>query len=45
MNMTVDSAEFAGTALASDDLELVHATQNSLSIYQQGRARAKAARG
>jgi DNA-directed RNA polymerase specialized sigma24 family protein len=28
MNMTADSAEFAGTAVASDDLELVHATQN-----------------
>jgi hypothetical protein len=26
MNMTVDSAEFAVTAVASDDLDLVHAT-------------------
>jgi RNA polymerase sigma-70 factor, ECF subfamily len=28
MNMTADSAEFAGTAVASDDLELLHAIQN-----------------
>jgi RNA polymerase sigma-70 factor, ECF subfamily len=28
MNMTVDSAEFAVTAVASDDLDLVHASKN-----------------
>jgi RNA polymerase sigma-70 factor (ECF subfamily) len=28
MNMTVDSAEFTVTALASDDLDLVHASKN-----------------
>src|ERR1700726_1678532 len=28
MNMTLDSAEFAVTAVASDDLDLVHATKN-----------------
>jgi|ERR1700728_2060570 RNA polymerase sigma-70 factor (ECF subfamily) len=28
MNMTVDSAEFAGTEVACDDLDLVHASKN-----------------
>src|SRR5580700_10232004 len=28
MNMTVDSAEFTVTALASDDMDLVHASKN-----------------
>jgi hypothetical protein len=28
MTMTVDSAEFAVTAVASDDLDLVHASKN-----------------
>jgi hypothetical protein len=28
MNMTANSAGFAGTAVAGDDLDLVHATQN-----------------
>jgi len=36
MNMTADSAEFAETAVASDDLELVHATQNrDVSAFEQ----------
>jgi RNA polymerase sigma-70 factor, ECF subfamily len=36
MNLTANSAEFAGTAVASDDLELVHATQNGdLSAFDQ----------
>jgi hypothetical protein len=28
MNMTANSAQFTGTAVASDDLGLVHATRN-----------------
>jgi RNA polymerase sigma-70 factor (ECF subfamily) len=36
MNMTADSAEFAATAVASDELELVHATQNrDVSAFEQ----------
>jgi RNA polymerase sigma-70 factor (ECF subfamily) len=36
MNMTANSAEFAGTVVASDDLELVHATQNGdVSAFEQ----------
>jgi RNA polymerase sigma-70 factor, ECF subfamily len=36
MNMTADSAEFARTAVASDDLEPVHATQNGdVSAFEQ----------
>jgi hypothetical protein len=30
MNMTVDSAEFAGTEVACDDLDLVHASKNGI---------------
>jgi hypothetical protein len=40
MNMTADSAEFAGTAVASDDLELVHATQNrDVSAFENFKCR------
>src|ERR1700685_4683696 len=36
MNMTVDSAEFAVTAVASDDLDLVHASQNGdVAAFEQ----------
>ena len=36
MNMTADSTEFAGTAVASDDLDLVHATQSGdVSAFDQ----------
>ena len=36
MNMTVDSAEFAVTAVASDDLDLVHASQKgNLAAFEQ----------
>ena len=36
MNMTADSAEFAGTAVASDDLDLVHAIQSGdVSAFEQ----------
>jgi DNA-directed RNA polymerase specialized sigma24 family protein len=36
MNVTADSAEFAGTAVASEDLELVHAIQNGdVSAFEQ----------
>jgi DNA-directed RNA polymerase specialized sigma24 family protein len=36
MNTTADSAEFAGTAVASDDLKRVHATQNGdVSAFEQ----------
>jgi hypothetical protein len=36
MNMTVDSAEFAVTAVASDDLDLVHASKNGdVAAFEQ----------
>src|ERR1700685_638501 len=36
MNMTVDSAEFAVTAGASDDLDLVHASKNGdVAAYEE----------
>jgi RNA polymerase sigma-70 factor, ECF subfamily len=36
MNMTVDSAEFAVTAVASDDLDLVHASKNGdVTAFEQ----------
>jgi RNA polymerase sigma-70 factor (ECF subfamily) len=36
MNMTVDSAEFAGTAVRNDDLDLVHATKNGdVAAFEQ----------
>ncbi len=36
MNMTADSTEFAGTAVASDDLDLVHAIQSGdVSAFDQ----------
>jgi RNA polymerase sigma-70 factor, ECF subfamily len=36
MNMTADSTEFAGTAVASNDLDLVHAVQNGdVSAFEQ----------
>jgi RNA polymerase sigma-70 factor (ECF subfamily) len=36
MNMTVDSAEFAVTAVANDDLDLVHATKNGdVAAFEQ----------
>src|SRR6204780_5533931 len=36
MNMTIDSAEFAVTAVASDDLDLVHATKNGdVTAFEQ----------
>src|SRR6202451_4020491 len=36
MNMTVDSAEFAVTAVASDDLDLVHASKNGdIAAFEQ----------
>jgi len=36
MNMTVDSAEFAVTALACDDLDLVHASKNGdVAAFEQ----------
>src|ERR1700730_15082371 len=36
MNMTVDSAEFAVTAEASDDLDLVHASKNGdVAAFEQ----------
>ena len=36
MNMKSDSAEFAGTGVASDDLDLVYATRNGdLSAFEQ----------
>jgi hypothetical protein len=36
MNMTAVWAEFAGTAVASEDLERVHATQNGdVSAFEQ----------
>ncbi len=36
MNMTADSTEFAGTAVANDDLDLVHAIQSGdVSAFDQ----------
>src|SRR5580658_387943 len=36
MNMTVDSAEFAVTAVANDDLDLVHASKNGdVAAFEQ----------
>lgn len=36
MNMTVDSAELAVTAVANDDLDLVHATKNGdVAAFEQ----------
>jgi len=36
MNMTADSTEFAGTAVAGDDLDLVHAIQSGdVSAFDQ----------
>jgi hypothetical protein len=36
MNKTVDSAELAVTALASDDLDLVHASKNGdIAAFEQ----------
>src|ERR1035438_6014295 len=36
MNMTVDSAEFAVTEVASDDLDLVHASKNGdIAAFEQ----------
>ena len=36
MNMTVGSAEFAVTALTSDDLDLVHASKNgNVAAFEQ----------
>jgi RNA polymerase sigma-70 factor, ECF subfamily len=36
MNMSADSTEFAGTAVASNDLDLVHAVQNGdVSAFEQ----------
>ena len=34
--MTADSAQFAGKAVATDDLDLVHATQDGdISVFEQ----------
>lgn len=36
MNMTVDSAEFAVTEVACDDLDLVHASKNGdIAAFEQ----------